>query len=147
MILLAALIAAQAASAPSMTVTPEQLSAALEICRTQVAATGFDVTSLTNAGWPKVMSQGPDSAGYTMATYRHPSTMLMIGLIHDPAKPAECTVLAPTGPTLTAELAEKQAVRLFGKPRSGHWQTESAMIEQVAMPAGIRFTFTKKATQ
>ena len=147
MILFAALIAAQAASAPSMMVTPEQLSAALEICRTQMATPGFDFTSLTNAGWPKVMSQGPDSAGYAMATYRHPSTMLMIGLIRDPAKPAECTVLTPTGPTLTAELAEKQAIRLFGKQNSGHWQTESALIAQGPMSAGIRFTFTKKAIQ
>lgn len=147
MIVVAALLGAQVGAEPSMTVTPAQFGEALAICRDQIAAPTFDRAALPGAGWPKVMSQGPDSAGYEMTTFRHPTTMMMVGLVSDPAKPSECSVIAPLGPELSARTAEREATTLFGKSKRGQWQTHSATVQQFPMPPGLRFTFTKKATQ
>ncbi len=148
MIATAILLATQSAVAPSMIVSPEQMGAALTICRDQIAALFFDRNTLPRSGWPKVMSQGPDTAGNEMTTFRHPTTMLMITLVSGPEQPSECTVMAPIGPSLTPQLAAKQATVLFGKPKRQQWQTESATVGQSPMSsAGISFKFTKKALQ
>lgn len=142
------LLAVQApATGPSMIVSIEQLSSALGTCRDQIGRADFAGEELASAGWPKVMNQGPDSAGYLMTTYRHPTTMLMVGLIHDPARSDTCWVVAPTGPEITPQSAQKLASTLFGKQRNGGWKIDAADVRQEYMAGGVRFAFIKKGAK
>src|SRR6478609_5151655 len=141
------LLVAQASSAPSMVVSAEQLTNALGICRDQIARPAFAGEELATAGWPKAMSQGPDETGYVMGTYRHPETMLLITLTHDPAQSDECVVMAPLGPEISPQSATAQADTLLGRRKSGRWHIDAADIRLESTSAMVRFIFTKKASQ
>ncbi|WP_447726753.1 hypothetical protein [Sphingomonas koreensis] len=146
---LALSLAAGVQQAPSMVVTPAQLTAALGICRDQLGKPVFTDQELVAAGWPKAMIQESDGTAPAMRTYRHPENMLLLTLLDFPAKPDECIVMVPLGAQLNIQRITTIVTDFAGaKPVRGAvpvWHTDAADLQLESQGAiGARIIFTKK---
>jgi hypothetical protein len=138
------------AGQPSMVVTPEQFAAALAICRDQIGRAQLAPDELAAKGWPKVMSRASDGTAPSLAVYRHPENMMMLGFNDSPAGPDECFVMAPTGPTLDMARAEASLSALVGargrqRGSPPSWRIEGAEVRLFPMASGgVRVVFAQK---